>query len=140
MLTILVKFNNFFTVYYYGKVFAHMSTPVDQTNVIPFPTRPASPDSAPQVDPNQRLRHALETLEKALNHQRTAIADLRSGIGRLHTSMTQLQDNVGAYRNRLTNLKGQVIQANQQALKLADYAGLMGRLGNTGTPPEDHQS
>jgi uncharacterized coiled-coil protein SlyX len=67
--------------------------------IIPFPMMP--------IDPAERLRRALATLEAALAEQRIAVANWRGAIADLNGSVSELGQSLHTLRDRLETIKAQ---------------------------------
>jgi ABC-type transporter Mla subunit MlaD len=82
--------------------------------IIPFPTRAARSTE----DGQDRLRRALEGLDRALADQRSAIAAWRGAIGELNTVVSGLGGSLQRYHGSLDSLATRVDGLRAQAMQL----------------------
>ncbi len=87
------------------------------------PTPPArAPEGAPELDPRERLRRALATLDQAVVEQRAAVARWRESLAELRGSLAGLGASLGGYNARLGVLAEDVAGLNQQARRMEALA------------------
>ena len=98
--------------------------------VIPFPQRPATAPATRKIpllaatprSEQERLTHALESLNAALAEQRTALKAWRSAMAELKASTAALEDGLQRYRGNLRSLSNSVTTLHQKARSLETWA------------------
>jgi len=93
------------------------TAPSRGADILPFPTQ-----SKPEA-PEERLRRALITLDRAVAAQRAAVTDWQAAIGSLRQSMDGLGASVNTYHGTLGALSGKVVGLGEAARQLQAQAG-----------------
>jgi hypothetical protein len=86
--------------------------------IIPFPVRTKPAD----LQGDDRLARALESLNSALTEQKAALAAWREALGALKTSTTGLGGSLQQYHSRLGTLNDQVAALHHQAVTMEAWA------------------